>query len=99
MYIVDQEMVKELNQGREDNWNNTQNFRRGINARWDAGYRLAILRQKRLASKYAVKFWQIALQLEWNNNPFKAYFYKGLKDSIKDTLYIKDRPVSLSDFI
>jgi len=98
-HAVDQETVKELNQGREDNRNNTQNFRRGTDARWDAGCRLATLRQKRSASEYAVKFRQIASQLEWNDNPLKAYFYKGLKDSVKDALCTKDRPASLSDFI
>ena len=92
-------MVKELNQGREDNWNNNQYFYRGTNAKQDAGYKLATLYQKRLAFKYAVKFRQITSQLKWNDNPLKAYFYKGLKDSIKDTLYIKNRPISLLDFI
>jgi hypothetical protein len=63
------------------------------------GKKLLSLRQERSASEYATAFEKLASQLEWGDGALMSFFYKGLRDRVKDVLYMRRKPDTLSEYI
>ena len=61
--------------------------------------RLALLYQTKLASIYAIQFYQDSLQASINDEGLIQLFYKGLKEEVKDELYRLDRLATLDKYI
>lgn len=57
------------------------------------------LRQTTSTSKYANEFRRIWAHLDWDDDSGKNYFYRGLKEEVKDGLMMYKRPGSLTDYI
>jgi len=57
------------------------------------------LKQRGLAADYAAKFRQLALRLEWHDEPLMTAFYKGLKEEVKDELFKEDMLETLSEYV
>lgn len=60
--------------------------------------KLLSLRQERSASEYATAFEKVASQLEWGDEALMSFFYKGLKYRVKEILYSRRRPDTLSEY-
>lgn len=61
--------------------------------------KLRALRQRGSASFYAVRFRNIASVLGWGDEQLMSFFYDGLKEDVKDVLYIKDMPGTFEEYI
>lgn len=57
------------------------------------------LRQVKSASTYAKEFGRLTSYLGWKDDAAMAFFYRGLKDDVKDVLYIKDQPDTLTEYM
>jgi hypothetical protein len=64
-----------------------------------AGQKLLSLRQERSASEYATAFEKLASQLKWGDSALMSFFYTGLKDRVKDVLYMRPRPDTFSEYV
>lgn len=60
---------------------------------------LSKLRQTTSAAAYSSEFMRISSHLSWDNNALVAIYYQGLKDTIKDHLFVHGRPSELQDLI
>jgi hypothetical protein len=40
---------------------------------------------------YSAKFWTLVSKVKWDNNTLIEYYYRGLKEEVKDKLYREDR--------
>ena len=60
---------------------------------------LVLLYQTKLASIYAIQFYQDLLQASINDKGLIQLFYKGLKEEVKDELYCLDCPTILDKYI
>lgn len=60
--------------------------------------KLLSLRQERSASEYATAFEKVASQLEWGDKALMSFFYRGLKYRVKEILYSRRRPETLSEY-
>lgn len=66
----------------------------------NASNRLMKLRQgNRTVSDYAVDFWTLAADSQWNEPALQAVFSKGLSDQIKDELAARDEPSDLHSLV
>lgn len=63
------------------------------------GKKLLSLRQERSASEYATAFEKLASQLKWGDNALMSFFYKGLKDRVKEVLWRRRKPDTLSEYV
>lgn len=61
----------------------------------EAERRLAGCYQKNSVSNYLAEFRQISVQLGWDDELLMTFFYRGLKDNVKDEIVKEDR---LKDF-
>lgn len=59
------------------------------------------LHQHASTSEYAETFREIASRLEpgWSDTDLLPYFYRGLKECIKDELSTRDRPETLEKYV
>jgi hypothetical protein len=60
--------------------------------------KLLSLRQERSASEYATAFEKVASQLNWGDQARMSFFYEGLKYRVKEILYSRRRPDTLSEY-
>ncbi|MDB5911246.1 MAG: hypothetical protein JWP34_5363 [Massilia sp.] len=60
---------------------------------------LEMLRQKGSASEYASRFRQITSKLDWEDGNLMAWFYRGLKEEVKDDLAREKRPDDFADYV
>jgi len=60
---------------------------------------LLTLRQTGSTSNYAAKFRQEAAKLALGDKVLMIQFYQGLKDDVKDSLVMEDRPDALEAYI
>ena len=61
--------------------------------------KLEHLKQKGSASKYAAEFRQATSKLDWEDNNLMAWFYRGLKEEVKDELVREKRPDDFTDYV
>jgi hypothetical protein len=61
--------------------------------------KLEILKQKGSASEYASKFRQVTSKLDWEDENLMAWFYRGLKEEVKDDLAREKRPDDFADYV
>lgn len=61
-----------------------------LNEERDQEKQLIQLYQVTLAQDYTAKFYQVLAYLKFNNIPLIIYFYKELKDTIKNKLFKED---------
>ena len=57
------------------------------------------LKQTGSATQYAAQFQQYTARLGWGDTALRHRFYQGLKEHVKDELYRKDLPPTLSELI
>lgn len=65
----------------------------------DAERNIYMLKQTSSVSSYVAEFKTLASRLKWNDAAYRAQFYRGLKDNIKDELCKVERPISLDSLI
>lgn len=61
--------------------------------------KLETLKQKGSASEYASRFRQITSKLDWEDENLMAWFYRGLKEEVKDDLAREKRPNDFADYV
>jgi len=54
---------------------------------------------RRLASIYALEFWQLSCDIDWGKQALVSQFYYGLRDEVKDLLLLLHDPSTLNEAI
>lgn len=62
-------------------------------------HKILNMRQTGSAFNYAKLFREHALFLGWSHASLMAIFYNGLKEDVKNEIYMKDRPETLEEYI
>ena len=57
------------------------------------------LRQLRSAAEYAKTFQRYTAQLNWNDAALMSFYYRGLKEEVKDIICMKARPSNFHEYI
>jgi hypothetical protein len=65
----------------------------------EAERKLERIKQTKSASSYAAQFRQIVSKLNWEDDALMTWFYRGLRDEVKDELAREDRPDQLHEYI
>lgn len=55
------------------------------------------LTQTKSATDYTSEFSRIAMNIQWNEAALMDHYWRGLKDNVKDTLVLYDKPGNLND--
>jgi hypothetical protein len=64
-----------------------------------AAEKLLALRQERSASEYATAFEKLASQLQFGDSALMCFFCNGLKDRVKNVIYMRRKPETLSEYV
>ncbi|CAF3556312.1 unnamed protein product [Fusarium graminearum] len=84
-------------------WDNFEQALKGnfgvVNEERQAAAELLVLRQHKSCAAYSVKFRQLASKTEWDDEALMEIYYRGLKEEVKDELYLADRPDDLTTHI
>jgi Retrotransposon gag protein/Zinc knuckle len=59
---------------------------------------LLALRQTGSAGRYAIEFHRLSSKLDWDDAALIVWFYRGLREDVKDDLSREDRPDTLAQF-
>lgn len=70
-----------------------------VNEERQAAAEILMLKQHKSCAAYSAKFRQLASKTEWDDDALMEMYYRGLKEEVKDELYIADRPDDLTTYI
>ncbi|KAG7422867.1 Retrotransposon-like protein 1 [Fusarium oxysporum f. sp. raphani] len=70
-----------------------------VNEERQAAAELLALKQHKSCAAYSAKFRQLASKTEWDDEALMEIYYRGLKEEVKDELYLADRPDDLTTYI
>ena len=70
-----------------------------VNEERQAAAELMMLRQHKSCAVYSARFRQLASKTEWDDEALMEMYYRGLKEEVKDELYLADRPEDLTTYI
>ncbi|KAK2675221.1 hypothetical protein RAB80_010205 [Fusarium oxysporum f. sp. vasinfectum] len=78
------------------NWDNFEQALKDnfgvVNEERQAAAELLALKQHKSCAAYSAKFRQLASKTEWDDEALMEIYYRGLKEEVKDELYLADRP-------
>ncbi|KAL9570381.1 hypothetical protein ACKAV7_005460 [Fusarium commune] len=78
------------------NWDNFEQVLKDnfgvVNEERQAAAELLALKQHKSCAAYSAKFRQLASKTEWDDEALMEIYYRGLKEEVKDELYLADRP-------
>ncbi|KAL5611280.1 hypothetical protein FOBRF1_007397 [Fusarium oxysporum] len=85
------------------NWENFEKALKNnfgvVNEERQAAAELLALKQHKSCAAYSAKFRQLASKTEWDDEALMEIYYRGLKEEVKDELYLADRPEDLTTYI
>ncbi|KAL9575861.1 hypothetical protein ACKAV7_000024 [Fusarium commune] len=78
------------------NWDNFEQVLKDnfgvVNEERQAAAELLALKQHKSCAAYSAKFRQLVSKTEWDDEALMEIYYRGLKEEVKDELYLADRP-------
>ncbi|KAG7405064.1 Retrotransposon-like protein 1 [Fusarium oxysporum f. sp. rapae] len=78
------------------NWDNFKQVLKDnfgvVNEERQAAAELLALKQHKSCAAYSAKFRQLASKTKWDDEALMEIYYRGLKEEVKDELYLADRP-------
>ncbi|KAF6527467.1 hypothetical protein HZS61_010511 [Fusarium oxysporum f. sp. conglutinans] len=99
----EEEMQDQETQNIFTNWENFEKALKDnfgvVNEERQAAAELLALKQHKSCAAYSAKFRQLASKTEWDDEALMEIYYRGLKEEVKDELYLADRPEDLTKYI